>query len=288
MVRLILLMSFPVFLAAQGPLDGYLKGKGVLDLVPSFSFNRADKFFGPDNQVYEEPYRGQLFSLFTAYGLTRRIDLVGTAAVVFNPLQSGLQDGGLFLKYRPVYKSLGQAGKLGILLGSGAMFPISRYEPVSTGALGQRAISVPVKGIVQWETPLGPFVNITYGYHFRVDKLSAEDISQIQVERPDYQPIEPGNFSTLLFKVGLPTAHFYADAWYEIQRTRTGSDYVPDLPDLAQSFRVSYTQIGGTIYYSDSGKSGFFLSGGYILGGRNVNQIQRITVGVVFKVNTQH
>ncbi|MEZ4891435.1 MAG: hypothetical protein R2778_00255 [Saprospiraceae bacterium] len=44
-----------------------------------------------------------------------------------------------------MYKSLGQAGKLGILLGSGAMFPISRYEPVSTGALGQRAVSVPVK-----------------------------------------------------------------------------------------------------------------------------------------------
>lgn len=282
MYKFLALLLLPCLLPAQGPLDGYLKGKGVLSLAPSFSFNKARKFNGAGGQIFEEPYNGQMLSLFAAYGITRHIDLIGTAAVVFNPLQSGLQDGGLFIKYRPFYKSIGKAGKIAVLFGTGATFPISNYEPTATGALGQKAVTLPIKFITQWETPLGVFLNFTGGYHLRLDQLSEKDILRIQQERPDYQAVEPQNFSTYLFKIGFPAKHYYLDAWAEWQHTSSGNDYAPNVPDLAQSFGVSYTQVGATAYYSDSGKSGFFISGGYILKGQNVSRIRRITLGMVF------
>ncbi|MFN0034231.1 MAG: hypothetical protein ACKVUS_04135 [Saprospiraceae bacterium] len=279
-----LFFLLPFFAAAQGPLDGYLKGKGGLDLAPSFSFNAAQKFEGAGGKTYDETYKGQLFSLFAEYGLTEKFDLVATAAAVFTPIQSGLQDAGLFVKYRPVYKKIGAAGKLGILAGTGATFPIGNYEPTATGALGQKAVTVPAKLIVQWETPLGLFLNLTGGYHFRLDHLREADIATIRKQRPDYAPMEPQNFTTFLLKVGFPARHFYLDGWAEWQHTSGGADYVPGLPDLPQAYGVSYTQIGGTAYYSDNGRTGFYLSGGYILGGRNTSQIRRTTLGMVFKI----
>lgn len=271
------------FLSGQGPLDGFLKGKGVLDLAPSFSFNSAGDFAGANGQNFEVPYRGSLLSVFAEYGLSQRLDLVGTAAYVFTSSQSGLQDGSLLVKYRPVYLDWGSSGRLGALLGAGLSFPLSNYEPTVSGALGQKAVVAPVRLILQWESPIGLFVNLTGGYNWRLDRLREPDIAAVRQARPDYQPIEPADFSTLLFKIGFPAAHFYLDAWLERQYTIGGNDYVPDLPDLPQAYGVSYTQVGGTVFYSESGKNGFFLSGGYILGGRNTSRMLRVTAGLVFK-----
>lgn len=277
-------LLLPVTTLAQGPLDGYLKGKGVLDLSPSFSFHSASTLDGVNGQSFDAPYQGQSLSLFSAYGITRQLDVVATAAAVFTPTQSGLQDAGVFLKFRPVYKTLGKAGKIGVLFGSGLTFPLTDYEPTAVGAIGQKAITVPLKGIIQWETPLGLFLNVTGGYHIRLDELSDQDVAALQQQRPDYQAIDPEDFRTLLVKIGFPARHFYLDAWTEWQYTRGGTDYVPNLPDLAQAFGVSYTQVGGTAFYSDNGKTGFFCSAGYILGGRNVSRVRRVTFGAVLKL----
>jgi hypothetical protein len=283
MPKFIFLLLFPVLLGAQGPLDGYLKGKGVLDFAPSFSFNQSSAFFGAQGQVFDEPYTGQSLSLFAEYGLSKSVDLVATAAAVFTRTQSGLQDGGLFLKFRPLYVPVGSMGKMAGLLGTGITFPMADYEPTATGAIGQKAVTLPFKFIAQWETPLGLFLNFTGAYHLRLDELSKSDVAFILMQRPDFQPVSPHNFSTYLFKIGFPARHFYLDAWWERQLTKGGNDYVNGLPDLAQSFGVSYQQIGGTIYYSDNGRSGFFVSGAYIYSGRNVSKIRRLTFGTVLK-----
>lgn len=273
----------PVLLSAQGPLDGYLKGKGVLDLAPSFSINSARNFAGAGGQNFDVRYKGSLLSLFAEYGLTKRLDLVATAAYVFTSSQSGLQDGGCYVKYRPVYLDWGNAGKLGAILGTGLSFPLANYEPTASGALGQKAVALPVRLILQWETPIGLFFNLTGGYNWRLDQLREQDIAAVRKERPDYQPSAPADFSTLLFKIGFPAARYYLDAWVERQHTIGGNDYVPELPDLPQAYGVSYTQVGGTVFYSESGKNGVFLSGGYILGGRNTSRMLRVTAGLVFK-----
>ncbi len=281
---LILFLASTFSAVAQGPLDGYLKGKGVLDLAPSFSFNSARKFDGANNQTFDTPYRGSLLSLFGEYGVSEKFDLVATASVAFTENQSGLQDGGVYVKYRPFYEELGKMGRLGVLFGTGASFPLSDYEPTATGALGQKAVVVPARLIVQWETPLGIFFNLSGGYNWRLDDLQDADIAVIRLVRPNYQPTKPQDFSTLLFKLGLPAKHYYLDAWVERQFTSGGADYVVNVVDLPQAYGVSYTQIGGTAFYSESGKNGVYLSSGYILGGRNTSRIFRVTLGAVLKI----
>jgi hypothetical protein len=282
--KLLLPLLLPAVSLAQGPLDGYLKGKGRLDLAPSFSFNNANKFDGANGQTYDEGYKGQLLSLFAEYGVTEKFDLVAVGSYVFTASQSGLQDGGLFAKYRPFYEKIGNSGKLGVLFGTGVGFPLSDYEPLATGALGQKAVFVPARLLLQLETPSGLFFNLTGGYNWRLDELDENDIEAIQAERPDYEPVEPPNYATFLFKIGFPAAHYYLDAWVEQQVTSGGADYVPGVPDLPQAYGVSYTQIGGTAYYSENGKNGFYASSGYILGGRNTSRILRLTFGMVFKL----
>ncbi|MBK8557837.1 MAG: hypothetical protein IPL65_19755 [Lewinellaceae bacterium] len=281
---IVLCLLIPAASPAQGPIDGYLKGKGVLDIVPSFSFLSANTLLGAGQQTFNVPYKGNLLSVFAEYGISKKLDAVATIPYVFTSTQSGFQDGGIYLKYRPVYASLKNGSKLGILAGAGYSFPLSQYQPIAEGALGQRAQVLPLRAIFQWETPLGLFCNFTAGYHVRLDELSTADVALIRQQRPDYQAISPPDFSTLLFKIGFPAAHFYTDAWLERQVTRGGNNYTPGLADLPQAFGVDYTQIGGTLFYTENGKNGFILSGSYILNGRNVSKVLRITVGAVLKI----
>lgn len=285
-LHLAVLYFMPVALAAQGPLDGFLKGKGVLDLAPSFSFLNARRFDGANKQTYDEAYRGNMLSLFAEYGLSSRLDLVATVPLVFTSVQSGLQDGGFYLKYRPLYKTGPTGSRLGLLAGAGISAPLSNYEPVSTGALGVRAVALPARLIAQWESRRGFFLNLSGGYTWRLDRLHDADVARIRQQRPDYQPRQPPGYATGLFKIGFPAAHYYLDAWLEWQHSIGGADYAPLVPDLPQAYGVSYLQLGGTAFYSENGKNGFFLSGGYITHGRNVSRIARITLGFVLKVNT--
>jgi hypothetical protein len=70
----------------------------------------------------------------------------------------------------------------------------------------------------------------------------------------------------------------------ERQHTSGGADYVENVVDLPQAYGVSYTQIGGTVFYAERGRNGVYLSSGYILGGRNVSRILRVTLGAVIKI----
>jgi hypothetical protein len=278
------ILLFAHTITAQGPLDGYLKGKGVLDIAPSFSFMNARDFAGANDQLYNERFQGSLLSVFAEYGVTNNFDVVVNIPYVFTNGQSGLQDGGFYVKYRPIYADLKGKGRLGVMGGFGTSFPMSNYEVTIAGALGQRAVTVPARMIVQWDTPLGLFFNLTGGYNWRLDNLRETDIATIRAIRPGYNPLEPRDFSTALFRVGFPAKHYYLDAWIERQWTNGGADYVPNVPDLPQAYGVTYTQMGGTIYYSSNGRTGFLVSGAYIPSGRNVSRIARFTLGMVYKI----
>lgn len=271
-------------LSAQGPLDGYLKGRGVLAVSPSFSFLRSNEFAGAGGTAYDLRYRGNMLGLFAEYGITKRLDVVGTGAYVFTSSQSGLQDGGLYLKYRPVYRSWADGSRLGILLGSGASFPLGDYEPTVSGALGQKAVIFPLRLIMQFETRWGVFLNLTGGYNWRTDRLQTADIARVRQQRPEYIPVQPASFSTLLIKAGFPANHYYFDAWVEWQHTRGGVDYAPNVVDLPQAYGVSYTQLGGTAYFSENNRLGYVVSGGMILKGRNTGRLFRLSLGLVFQL----
>ena len=284
---LVTLAAFFSLARAQGPLDGYMKGAKHLDVAVSYSGMQAEQFSGANGGIFTLPYRGNLLSFFAEYGVTDRLDVVVAVPYVYTSQNSGLQDGGVYLKYRPVRVALGEAGYFNGIAGIGSSFPLSDYEPVTAGALGQKAVIVPVRAIFQFESKSGIFLNLSGGYNWRLDEVSERDLSVVLQQRPDYQVIKPKNYVTFLAKIGLPAAHYYLDAWIERQVTQGGADFTPDVPDLPQAYGVSYWQFGGTAYYSDNGKTGFYISFGKISGGRNVSRIFRLTGGIVLKLDFQ-
>jgi len=268
---------------AQGPFDGYLKGKGHLDMAVSYSANSSPKYLGANGQTYDFSYKGSLFAVFAEGGLTKDLDLIGVAAYSFTNTKTGLQDGGLYGKYRFLKAASKNGYRLNVLAGSGISFPLSDYSPTANGALGTKAITMPARLILQLESPFGLFLNLTGGYNWRFDRAKAEDIAEVQMANPDFRPGPPAGYSSLLVKIGFPAAHYYLDGWLEWQNTKKGSDYSPNVIDLPQLYGVSYCQVGGTAYYSEGGRAGFYLSTGYILNGRNTGLIFRFTGGVVIK-----
>ncbi len=285
-----LLLKFVVCFSlarAQGPLDGYMKGAKHLDVAISYSGMQAEQFSGANGSVFNLPYRGSLLSFFAEYGVTDWLDVVVSVPYVYTNQNSGLQDGGLYLKYRPLRVALGDAGYFNGIVGMGSSFPLSDYAPVTVGALGQKSVVIPVRALFQFESKFGIFINLTGGYNWRLDEISERDLSVILQQRPDYQVVKPKSYATFIAKIGLPAAHYYLDAWIERQVTQGGADFVPDVPDLPQAYGVSYWQFGGTAYYSDNGKTGFYVSFGKISSGRNVSRIFRLTGGIVLKFDFQ-
>jgi hypothetical protein len=138
--------------------------------------------------------------------------------------------------------------------------------------------------VMQLNTKMGPFFNLTAGYNVRFDDLQEVDIQRIKFTRPNYLPMQPRNYATYLFKMGIPAKRYYLDAWVEYQATEGGANFVQNVMDLPQAYGVTYTQIGGTAYYSEKGKAGVYLSTGYILSGRNTSKVLRLTGGVVVKL----
>ncbi len=258
----------------------------MLDLAASLSGSRADKYFGGGGQKYDFSFKGQSVGLFAEGGLTKNLDLIATLNYVSSPSESGLQDGGFFAKMRVFKTKLSEKGDfLSVLGASGLHFPVGKYEPQAVGAIGKRAVEVPAKLLVHLETRWHFFITASAGQHIRVDKNDPADIEKARLERPNFAPAEPPNFQTFLVKIGFPAKHFYADAWFESQKTRGGTDFVPDIFDLPAANGVSFQQFGGTFYYSENGRTGFFISGAKIFSGRNISPVRRISGGVVQKFN---
>jgi len=272
-------------LFSQGPIDGYLKAKGEADVAFGFSATGADAFIGGDGTEHDLPFSGSLLSAFGIYGINDKLNFIANIPLVITSAASGLQDGGFYLKGLVNRWEIGANKEKSFdLLGAfGVSVPLSQYEVVAAGAIGQRAKVVQPRLVAQYNQP-GFFASTVLGYNYRFDELDLENLREIQRTRPGYQPDQPQDFVTGLFRVGIPTSKFYADAWIEVQRTLGGSDFIPNVEELPQAYRVNYQQIGGTAYYSEGPKWGFAASGAAFLGGENTSRLWRVSGTLIYKV----
>lgn len=278
---------------AQGPIDGYLKGEAELDVALGFSATGADVFVGGEGEEFGEfPFRGQLLSAFVAYGVTDGVDVVASVPYVITESTSGLQDGAFFVKGRLLRVPLGKtaakdpgggAEQLDILGAIGVSVPLSDYEIVAAGAIGQRAKVVQPRLVAQYNRP-GFFASTVLGYNYRFDELDEARLAEIQQTRPAYLPEQPKDYVTALLRAGVPTSRLYVDGWVEVQRTLGGRDFVPDVEELVQPYDVDYTQVGGTVYYSEGPVFGFALSGATFLRARNSSRLWRGSATLIIKV----
>ena len=273
--------------SGQGPIDGYMKGKGDLDVALGLSATGASTLIGGGGETIRQEFRGQLIGLFAAYGVSDDLDVVASVPYVTTATTSGLQDGGVYAKYRlwskPIGNAESRAGTLDVIAAAGVQVPLSDYEVVANGAIGQRAKLVQPRLVTQWNGR-GYFVSAIAGYNYRFDGLDTQELARIQLTRPGYQPAQPADQVTALFRAGIPTQRFYLDAWLEIQRTLGGESFDSELLQLVQTYDVDYQQVGGTVYYSETAHWGFAGSAARVIGGRNTSEFWRVTGTVVYKL----
>jgi len=262
-----------------------MKAHGEADIAVGVSGTGADEFIGGDGTLFDLPFRGQLVSAFATYGIDDRLNLIASIPYVITESSSGLQDGALFLKGLVLRVPFGKTDEqsLDVLGALGVSLPLSKYEVVAAGAIGQRAQVVQPRLVAQYNRP-GFFASTVLGYNYRFDELDVDRLREIQQTRPAYQPEQPADYLTGLFRIGVPTSTLYVDAWLEVQRSLSGQDFVPDVEELPQPYAVDYQQLGGTIYYGEGPHWGFAASGATFLGGRNTSKLWRISGTLIYKI----
>lgn len=246
-------LSFSSF--SQSAIDGFLKGKNVLDIAVTGSYQTADEYFGNAGKF---DYKRELYmaSVFAEFGVTNKFDVIATVPFIGDKLQ----DGGFYAKYKVA--ELGIANqKLSIIPAVGISTPLSNYVTQSGQAIGQRATQIHGHLALQTSLPAGFYLQAQGAYHYALDPV-------------------PSSY-TVSSKLMYTHGKFYLDFWYEYQKG-LGTNTYPSGADF-RTLTVDYERIGGVLFYQLKGNWGVFVNGAYVLNGLDIFQSKTISLGVTKK-----
>ncbi len=277
--------------SAQILTSGFYPNKGQLTIAPSFNYKRSNSFFegtalAPGNPGGAGDLRANIVNLYAEYGITDKLSVdlsvpyiaieAANGALTLDEedqfegaYASGVQDLNLFAKYK-LYENHSDAGCIKIGAAAGVGFPLSDYEPRGVVSIGNKAKTVNIDGIFQYEFPFNLFVEAQGGYSYK-----------------DSDGLDVPNAFAYGFKIGYFSEHFYLHTEIDIQDSIDGLDIggpgfrgPGDLPNT----EVDYTLLNFTLYvpvYKDI----IGLSTGYsnVIAGRNANKETTISVGLVYK-----
>jgi hypothetical protein len=245
--------------SAQGAIDGFLKSQGELDMALGYSRDKASTYLLATGPLASNR-DAKSISLFANYGLHKYLNVIVNAPLVnWTP-----QDGSLYLK-SGLSKQLG-SWKLTGIAALGYTFPLSDYQTESGSAIGQQTEAVNIRGLIQVEPIPGWFGQFRMGYDAAKEPVISSSIWSV--------------------KAGFFKGKWYGDLWYEEREAEGGKNYRGTGADKPSSFRelgVDLQRAGGVIYYQWKPQWGGFVSGAYVLDGRNTYQNRTVGVGVVWK-----
>lgn len=270
---------------AQGPIDGFMKKKGELDLVLGVSQSNASTFVGGDKTKFNFGFKTYLVNAFANYGITDRINVVGSLPFLIGNNKSNFQDASLFIKAKALefYTNKDKSESFTAIAALGLSYPISNYEVLLSGAIGQRAKVIQPKISLQWYGR-ALFINNVIGYNHRFDKLDETTVNLIKKDRPEYNPSTPPHYLTNVFRLGTGTSKIYVDAWFEYQHTFDGDDFTPDVDELPQPYQTNSSKIGGSFIYSEHPNWQIGLSYSKVIAGKNVSLYQTISGNIIYKL----
>lgn len=239
---------------AQGPIDGFYKGKNKLDVAVSGGFQTAKTYVGSNGAFSYKRSLGQ-GSLFAEYGITNSFDAIATLPYV----GSNLQDFGIYLKKR-LLKLKGETHQFS--LAGGFNGPASNYATQSGLAIGQQAQQLIGKLVYQVGLPKGFYLQCQGGYNHNFDPVPSSYVYS-------------GKFI-------YGSDKWYFDFWLANQ-TGLGDKYYPQFNADFRQLNVSFTQIGGTIYRSFNSRFGAFFNFSQIVQGKGTFLTKSANAGFVYK-----
>lgn len=256
---LIFFLHILIHVSAQGPLDGYFKGKKNLDVALSGFYQHSEKYFGATTFNYQRTLSGA--SIFGEYGVLDNLDIVATVPFI----NGKFQDAGIYFKYGIPFNRSAKERRIRIIPAAGISFPVSDYETQTGQSIGQKAILIQPKLIVQMNFNHGIFVQAQSGYNYAISPV----ISSVP-------------FSV---KFGWAGNRWYTDLWYDLQHSFGDELWIGGVSQDFRTLPVSSQKMGGVIFYSLKPKWGVFVNGSYIFTGRNIGNAWSVGTGVVYKMS---
>ncbi len=246
-------------LSAQGPIDGYMKGKGIVDFAFTYSTESFNTYlFGKERQSIFN--KTQTLSLFATGGLTNSVDFVVSVPYIWtDSLNRNFQDAIVAIKFLNG-ESESAHGKWSLITALGLSFPMSNYRTDTERPIGQKAIVFQPRLLAQYQDQSGLFTMFQSGIDFRIS------------------PSDQLSFP-FIWRVGYAGRKIYVDAWLDILKTLD-----PGVDTSIQAGSGSdWYKAGGTVYVPFGKSFGVFVSGAVYLGGRNIGLAQRLNAGFVWR-----
>lgn len=253
----ILLASF--FARAQGPISGFMPGRGVTDIALGYSTESFSRYVFGDEQR-DARLTTESMNLFVEHGFTDTLSLVANIPYLWIDEENrGLQDGGLFIKYRNQHKQYA-TGYLNLITSLGLSFPLSGYPRDTDTPIGLRALNFQARFQGQYVSSFGLFFQLQSGVDFQFLE--------------ELLPAVP-----ILFRTGFGARRYFAEAWIESYNTiNSGAD-----TQVSGGSGSQWLRIGGTLYVPVIAGIGLVFGGARILSGRNIGLSTRWNAGVVYR-----
>lgn len=257
------IVFFHLICFAQGPVDGFYKGKGnaEIGLGGGASFNK--KFYAGTDLITLKRNIINV-SVFAGFGLTENLDISASLPYLVVNDQKSFQDASVYLKYRLFNRKL-SSGSLQLSIAAGFSSNVVDYETEGGSALGQEAKVIDLRPILHFASNNGWFYTLQGAYLYKFS--------------PVPEAINAG------LKIGRATSKFYFDLWYAYQYSFGGLDYRGEpSPSTFRELGVNYNQVGGTYYRPFTDKLGGYIGASYSFAGRNTVNGYGLNLGVTFKL----
>ncbi len=260
----------PIKAIAQPTVDGFMKGKGNLDLVGGLTFDTFSKFHAAGSLISLGRTTTSA-SVFASAGITNWLDVqVNLPYVMTASNWSNLQDVSVFAKGKFLNKSL-KKGTFSALIVGGFSTPITNYPTQGLNAIGQQATATAAAAaaaarlVMQYFANNGWFGMIQGGFTSRSNPTPAS--------------------IPVAVKIGKAANNYYFDIYYDIQNAKGGSDYRAGKNRAFTTLGVSYHKLGGTFYKPfNEGKMGVAFGAYSVLAGRTVGQSFGGSTAFIYKI----
>ena len=258
-----------------------MKGKGNLVTALGYSYESYDTYYVGENST-KNPNLGTIttksIGLFLAGGVTDYLDVIASVPYIsakasqgFMSDQNDVQDISLFVKGRFLNRTFENNSNLSLSAAGGISTPLSDYIADSPVSIGSQSTQFDGRLIAQYRTSKGIFVAAQTGYIKRGNVHIDRGLEVIVPDAQDY-----------ILRTGGSYKKWYADAWFQHQNSRNGTNIGPGVPFPGNE--IDFTRIGFTLYRSipKFENFGIAIGGGFTLSGKNIGRSDRFSASLVY------
>lgn len=288
MIKKILLLYFaflfsPLMGFGQGPLNGFMQGKGKGAVVISETRESYKKAYIGALLVDDVPVFHSVLlnsiTLFATYGITDDLDVVinlpyiqskgsGNRDILevleFQNYRRGVQDLGLYFKYN-VYETELNGSRINLISAIGIQHPMGAYR-VDDGlqsilAIGNRATKISIRAIGNYLHQSGLFASVSIGYSENSGVVPSAFLSEL--------------------KAGFASKEIFAEIYLDSQNSYDGTDILGlDFDGGFPATKVNYSRLGMSLFRPIGSGFGFSFGVRTLIEGRNIGKATGYSLGL--------